>query len=152
MCKKVLLHLLYTCKRSDLIKGVLCPAPGLAVQLASCQKPQPGTWETLCCGWLNRTLQRRSPIVWRLLKMWILFSGIFYRNLLGPPRHMGLEVQNSFKEGPRREQYCKLTARHQGTGHVWFGDTYLASESLLPGSQFAVLLTSEPLFKAFMHF
>ena len=35
--KKVLLHLLFTSQRSDLIKGVLCPAAVLAVQLASGQ-------------------------------------------------------------------------------------------------------------------
>ena len=28
--------------------------------------------------------------------------------------HMGAEVQNSFKEVPRRDQYGKLTMRHQG--------------------------------------
>ena len=28
--------------------------------------------------------------------------------------HMGAEVQNSFKEGPRGDQYGKLTVSHQG--------------------------------------
>ena len=27
---------------------------------------------------------------------------------------MGLEVQNSFKEGPKGDQYGKVTVRHQG--------------------------------------
>ena len=34
----------------------------------------------------NTHYKRRSMIVNRLLKMRILFSGFFYRNLLGPPR------------------------------------------------------------------
>ena len=38
VCKKVLLLFLFTSQRSDLIKGVLCPAAVLALQLASGQK------------------------------------------------------------------------------------------------------------------
>ena len=45
--KKVLLHVLFTSQRSDLIKGVLCPAAVLALQCASGQNLSLAL-ETLC--------------------------------------------------------------------------------------------------------